>query len=344
MGLDIVMRLVVDSVVWCVVEVCEGQTTETDSSVDNRVEDRRTVADQAVTTVKPITRPAVRPTQSQQQETDCVDNNQYCSVWASNDYCSKRPDYMKVYCPLSCKLCSGAESSSDHATIKPKDTRDNNSERPVMRSGEGTKNTKEVTGGDKSCIDAKSYCSLHAGAGRCETRPKYMKKNCAKSCGFCASGESAMTTSATTTTSTTTRRGNFQLETKSSSCEDSNSLCTVWGDAGRCELRGTFMTETCPKTCGLCGETNPTTTTMMKATQCEDKARYCTIWAKNDRCKLNISYMSRKCKKSCNLCWSEDMYFISEQRVTRYCQVIGDPVSWFTIYIQRCDRALTKGL
>jgi len=35
----------------------------------------------------------------------CVDNNTYCSYWASIGECSKNPNYMHVYCKKSCQKC-----------------------------------------------------------------------------------------------------------------------------------------------------------------------------------------------------------------------------------------------
>lgn len=79
-------------------------------------------------------------------EGDCDDEVGSCALWASNGQCEANPQYMKVHCLKSCKMCESEESE---------------------------------------CEDLHSSCAEWASYGQCQGNPSYMKHNCKKSCGEC---------------------------------------------------------------------------------------------------------------------------------------------------------------
>ena len=43
--------------------------------------------------------------QADNTEEECKDTDSRCSLWASKDECANNPNYMHIYCPMSCNTC-----------------------------------------------------------------------------------------------------------------------------------------------------------------------------------------------------------------------------------------------
>lgn len=92
--------------------------------------------------------------------------------------------------------------------------------------------TKSTT--PMKCEDRNKHCESWAKGGYCN-RNTYVKTYCKQSCGFCETAK----------------------PTTVSFCKDLRSACGPWGERGYC--RGdfeSFMSENCPKTCKICGNSN----------------------------------------------------------------------------------------
>ena len=77
----------------------------------------------------------------------CKDFHLHCPTWAQLGQCDSNPEYMNIYCPMTCKKCSGG----------------------------------------KTCADQHEHCVAWAGSGHCtnDKYKAYMKMRCPKVCGFC---------------------------------------------------------------------------------------------------------------------------------------------------------------
>lgn len=140
----------------------------------------------------------------------CSNKDSYCSTWAKNNQCISNSEWMIPNCAGSCcPLCNGEADKVAEATC-PTDTQTASCKADVQTScvkwaemGECTKNTKWMTPNcmasccdtcnraadgcpavKKLCTDDHDAdkCAAWAEKGECTKNPKFMNKNCSKSC------------------------------------------------------------------------------------------------------------------------------------------------------------------
>ncbi|CAH04750.1 ShKT domain-containing protein [Caenorhabditis elegans] len=116
----------------------------------------------------------------------CMDVNPNCANWVSNGFCTSSfySDAQKTeYCPASCRLCSGASSTT----------------------------SSSASSSSSTCGDSNSNCASWASNGFCNSTfytPAQKSQYCGATCNLCggasvetSSGVAASTTAATATTS-----------------------------------------------------------------------------------------------------------------------------------------------
>jgi hypothetical protein len=120
-------------------------------------------------------------------ENMCSDSNKNCKRWAENSECSKNPEYMHTYCAKSCQKCVNDPTSGSK-----------NLKCFLLKLFYDSTMTNVLLLLDNSpssrCEDKDRNCPSWASRGECEKNPKYMKKNCPKSCKTCV-GSQAISTS-----------------------------------------------------------------------------------------------------------------------------------------------------
>ena len=90
-------------------------------------------------------------------EEKCSDDNDECARWAGMGECTRNPPFMHATCRKACDVCSKRESRAS------------------------------ASRGAASCRDAAAPrdCEFWSTLGDCEDNPRFMRENCAHSCGVC---------------------------------------------------------------------------------------------------------------------------------------------------------------
>ncbi|KAL7552255.1 hypothetical protein ACHAWF_015490 [Thalassiosira exigua] len=135
----------------------------------------------------------------------CEDKESECKDWASKGECEKNPNYMLIYCPISCDSCpkplylSQEEEDLLDAVAKygePQRVEGTDAHKTweVIRKtvtymqndiyGPDPKHSlsKEIL---EQCINREELCAFWAVIGECEVNKSYMKTKCAPSCQTC---------------------------------------------------------------------------------------------------------------------------------------------------------------
>ncbi|MFH4979031.1 hypothetical protein AB6A40_005740 [Gnathostoma spinigerum] len=128
-----------------------------------------------------------------------------------------------------------------------------------------------VTAIAEECRDDNKSCKIWADDKQCDLNPRYMKKNCRKSCKICKESNSA-----------------------GDDCTDSDKKCELWAKKGECENNPNWMLKNCKKSCKQCKESG--------SDDCTDSDKKCESWAKKGECENNPNWMLKNCKKSCKQC------------------------------------------
>ena len=83
-------------------------------------------------------------------------------------------------------------------------------------------------------------------------------------------------------------------------CQNTNPSCEDWAASGECGNNPAFMSASCRKSCGLCGEN----ATMVEEAKCRDlsPAHDCQYWSTMGQCTENVEFMRANCAKSCGVC------------------------------------------
>ena len=93
-------------------------------------------------------------------------------------------------------------------------------------------------------------------------------------------------------TTATTQATTHRVRAMSERCDDKNRFCDEWASQGDCSTLPKFMEENCPKSCGMCVETEP----------CEDRSSTCSNWTSHCTNSAYSSSLAIYCRKTCNLC------------------------------------------
>lgn len=198
---------------------------------------------------------------------ECKDTHENCPIWFEAAECETN-DSVKKYCPLSCGRCGNTGSNGK------KETRES-----------GTASARNKIEETKSCEDNHENCSGWADMGECEKNPRYMLKNCMKSCGTCeptieeevedVEDASEMLERTAKFGAIQTAEGNRKEETlevvesmleymeKSDdflllpskirqNCKNNNKLCSFWAAIGECQKNMAFMKIQCAPACQSC--------------------------------------------------------------------------------------------
>lgn len=73
-------------------------------------------------------------------------------------------------------------------------------------------------------------------------------------------------------------------------CNDKESACHVWAQAGNCENNTGYMLANCPVSCGIC------------SANCTDTHKDCVGWMNTGQCQENPTVMLKLCPVSCGIC------------------------------------------
>ncbi|KHJ88905.1 shTK domain protein [Oesophagostomum dentatum] len=131
------------------------------------------------------------------------------------------------------------------------------------------------------------------------------------------------TTTKKTTTKAPTTKAPVRIKKR---CEDLNAHCGMWEQLGHCQHSTKYMAHYCRKSCGMCDDDIPQTTTKPSVKErekggtsenkenkekekkpddkeiCKDKNLFCGYWAKIGECKSESKFMKIFCKASCGRC------------------------------------------
>merc|ERR1739838_288994 len=269
---------------------------------------------------KPVTTTAATTTTTVGATADCHDNEKSCVSWARRRYCTRYEFVMKVNCPLSCGYCKAITVATATTTAATTTT---------ARSTTKTRPTRPTTTIRAGCKDKDSRCISWSRQKYCEDRKYYyvMKRNCAKSCGFCVAGKTTRrtttkkvakksttrepvvvvktTTTKATTKSTTTREPTTTEKTTTIRKATTTRKPTTTTTKKPTTTRKPTTTTKKPTTTRKPTTTKkPTTKSETTTTRCMNKHSACTYWARHGYCdhKKYIYSMRVNCKRSCGYC------------------------------------------
>ncbi|KAL9179325.1 hypothetical protein ACHAXT_008615 [Thalassiosira profunda] len=137
--------------------------------------------------------------------TKCEDAEPECGKWAEVGECDNNPNYMKLYCPISCNSCPDPLDISaeevellDEVAKYGKPQRVEGKDAP--KTLEVVRKTVEYMQNDiygssathdlseeilAECTNREELCAFWAAIGECEANKAYMKTKCAPSCQTC---------------------------------------------------------------------------------------------------------------------------------------------------------------
>ena len=131
----------------------------------------------APTSPHPTGRPTTRPTTNQPSPNPtanptpvppCVDRDENCGAWASQEECERNPAFMLSWCARTCGAC----------VIAP-------SPRPTGPTNRPTANPTANPTPAQPCEDRDRNCGAWASQEECERNPAFMLSWCARTCGAC---------------------------------------------------------------------------------------------------------------------------------------------------------------
>ncbi|XP_029643131.1 zinc metalloproteinase nas-14 [Octopus sinensis] len=202
-----------------------------------------------------------------------------CSIWANQGECERNPAFMEDYCRKSCGLCG------EKADVKQGITEEDFAKQLYLWLGLQTHLAPEVWKGSSTCknvyLDGK--CDTWAANGDCLTNPKWMNKNCAKSCSSCP-------------------------DTQRPSCKNTylnDEKCGQWALEGECQLNNVWMEQYCGHSCRTCDKVTGGGGTDEEYDDCKDSEQYrdkCPAWAQANQCAINPKFMIPHCRMSCKKC------------------------------------------
>uniref|UniRef100_A0A2C9JFA9 Metalloendopeptidase n=1 Tax=Biomphalaria glabrata TaxID=6526 RepID=A0A2C9JFA9_BIOGL len=197
-----------------------------------------------------------------------------CEAWAKDLECILNYVGMGRHCAKACGRgpCEG-KTNQTLSTSRPSVTDKSKQTSVTLKP---TTSTPAV-----ACINlhkSNTECEGWAKHDQCKINPRWMHKNCYKSCSGCTGSGGVVTT-----TSGPTKTG------LSEKCEDLNADCPNWAKYGSCDSNPTYSLKYCKKSCNNCNS-------------CQDTEVLCSVWAKDGHCQRNPNFMMRSCQRSCQSC------------------------------------------
>ena len=174
----------------------------------------------------------------------CQDDDESCTVHASQGACAENPGYMTYHCPRSCNTCEAVQKAAEAAEFVDE-------------------------GGGGVCKDDHFQCLEWAQMGECDANPGYMLINCKRACVVCYGGtnqfgvgqrmptkpdEAAKTAEYVKKTVEYMKRvwKEEEFSRVRHKCRNQHEDCTFWASLGECEANPKYMQTNCAPACETC--------------------------------------------------------------------------------------------
>lgn len=252
-----------------------------------------------------------------------------CRVWAADGECMKNPGWMPINCKKACNKCDG--NSRDDRRDDNDDDDDDDGGYDHFDEEEDDDDEEDTSDGCRNYHNSDD-CDTWAKNGHCDINPGYMKTNCKRSCGVCASTREDDGTGGRESgrdedisnddgvdIDTQDDDGNTREEEVDDEAGQEDEKEVV-NNGGNEETEGT-TTARPPLPCvdndancegwakaGHCTNNAGFNLRVCRKScnnchkACVDEHIYCTQWAKDKQCNVNPGYMLRFCPKSCEMC------------------------------------------
>ncbi|KAI6173367.1 Phat-5 [Aphelenchoides besseyi] len=151
--------------------------------------------------------------------------------------------FMEHQCARTCGKCKSDEDE-DEEEVSPDTIEEEEEEMPQRPRNTGTQVTSQ---NNRECVDLMKNCARNKKFCHHPSYADMMRKNCAKTCGYCRPNGGGSTTP--------TSSGKKQPLTRVvRECRDTHPFCKGWALNGYCEsdFSEEEKREKCAKTCGLC--------------------------------------------------------------------------------------------
>jgi len=221
---------------------------------------------------------------------ECKDIHENCPIWFKAAECETNSS-IKKYCPLSCGRC---ENTGSNTSSRKKGTRDT-----------GTASTRNIMEETTSCKDDDENCSGWADMGECENNPKYMEKNCRKSCGTCE-------TMANKKIEDISTKLNKKIEDVSTNLEDVSTMLKRTAKFGAIQSAdGNMREKILDKMKSMLDYMEKSDDYLSLPSKirknCKNNNGLCSFWAALGECEKNIAFMKIQCAPACQSCHLIDM-------------------------------------
>lgn len=192
----------------------------------------------------------------------CEDSHTRCALWAEYGECRDNAAAMEKYCPKACGMCTAEDGDVNETEV-------------------GKKQVKKKQ--HSNCSDSHPSCKAWAKRGECDKNPKYMLKNCARSCSTCVEKPVVRPLRKGEITQLMQKTLNFGVLQEATGaekqktidlirstihymendidslpsaiadvCLNRNALCAFWAVAGECQNNEAYMLTNCAPSCKSC--------------------------------------------------------------------------------------------
>lgn len=222
-----------------------------------------------------------RPSEKPTSPVVCEDDPNYadgCPEKAAvQNYCRDQRTFMRKYCAKSCNFCTEAATARPTTATARPTTEAEKPPAPIV-----CEDDPNYTDGCPEKAAVKNYC---------RDQKSFMRKYCAKSCGFC--------TSTTSPTEEPMKPGEV-------GCADNpqfkDQCVDIASKPGFCKEQEDFTRKNCKSSCGWCD--SPATKPPIQEICGEDAPKWrekCPKWAEQGECedKRKYKFLEHYCPKSC---------------------------------------------
>ncbi|XP_022799211.1 zinc metalloproteinase nas-15-like isoform X5 [Stylophora pistillata] len=222
-----------------------------------------------------------RPSEKPTSPVVCEDDPNYadgCPEKAAvENYCRDQRTFMRKYCAKSCNFCTEAATARPTTATARPTTEAEKPPAPIV-----CEDDPNYADGCPEKAAVKNYC---------RDQKSFMRKYCAKSCGFC--------TSTTSPTEEPMKPGEV-------GCADNpqfkDQCVDIASKPGFCKEQEDFTRKNCKSSCGWCD--SPATKPPIQETFCRDRDRNCAWWKSFGLCENpgRNSSMAVYCGVTCGFC------------------------------------------